>query len=260
MNQPKIITVDMDNADERGLFCVKNKKHPGYIAKRRWLSDRFAEGLKIKIALDDSGAQAGFIEYTPGEYTWRIINAPGYLVIHCVLVMAKKFAGAGYASALIKDCLKDARAQSKKGVAVMTSDGSWMAGKELFHKNGFEQVDKADPAFQLLVKRFADGQLPAFPSDWHQRLKPLRGLQLLYSNQCPFIGKAVEELPPVAQKYGAELNLVRFDNPAEARKKMPSPYGMFNLVNDGVLLADHPISATRFGNILRKDLKLSSRA
>jgi len=35
------------------------------------------------------------------------------------------------------------------------------------------------------------------------------------------------------------------------------PYGMINLVYKGQLLADHPISATRFRNILQKDLGLS---
>ena len=254
-----IITVNSDNVEEFGFFCVKNKKHPGYIAKLKWLQQRFEEGMRIKLILSDNGQQAGFLEYIPGEYTWRIINAPNYLVIHCIWVNSNKFPFKGKASALLMDCIKDADLNGKEGVAVVTSDGTWMANKSLFIKNGFEQVDKAEPHFQLLIKRLGKGPLPSFPCNWEERLNQYQGLQLIYTNQCPFIGKAVEELPPVAEKYGIRLNLVELNNATEAREKMPSPYGMINLVYNGQLLGDHPISATRFKNILQKDLKLEVR-
>ncbi|NIT54726.1 MAG: GNAT family N-acetyltransferase, partial [Aliifodinibius sp.] len=198
----QIVTVNASNIDELGLFCVKNKKHPGYIAKRSWLNQRFREGLRIKLIVTVDGQHAGFLEYTPGEYTWRVVNAPGYLVIHCIWVASHKFPCKGMASDLLNDCVQDAESNGKEGVAVVSSDGPWMASKNVFVKYGFEQVDEADPYFQLLIKRIGKGPLPAFPQNWEERLKPYRGLQLLYTNQCPFIGKAVEELPPVAEKHG----------------------------------------------------------
>jgi hypothetical protein len=252
----KIISVDSSNVKQFGFFCVKNKKHPGYVAKMSWLQRRFDVGMRIKLILTAEGKQAGFLEYIPGEYTWRVVNAPGYLVIHCIWVASKKFPYKGMAAALLKHCLKDAKASGRAGVAVVTSDDSWMASKEVFVKNGFEQVDGAAPHFQLLAKRTNDGPYPAFPRNWNERLKRFRGLQLIYTNQCPYIAKAVRELPPVAEMYGIRLNLVELDNAAEAREKMPSPYGVFSLVYNGRLLVDHPISATRFTNILEKDLKL----
>jgi hypothetical protein len=254
-----VITVDSGNVEELGFFCVKNKKHPGYIAKLFWLQQRFEEGMRIKLILTSDGKQAGFLEYIPGEYTWRVINAPGYLVIHCIWVNSNQFPYKGMASALLKDCMKDAKSSGKEGVAVVTSDGTWMVSKDVFIKNGFEQVDEAQLHFQLLINRTGKGPLPVFPRNWDERLKQYRDLQLIYTNQCPFIGKAVEELPPVAEKYGIRLNLVELRNAAEAREKMPSPYGMINLVYNGQLLADHPISATRFKNILQRELKLEMR-
>jgi hypothetical protein len=86
-----VITVDSGNVEELGFFCVKNKKHPGYIAKLSWLQQRFEEGMRIKLILTIDGKQAGFLEYIPGEYTWRVINAPGYLVIHCIWVNSNQF-------------------------------------------------------------------------------------------------------------------------------------------------------------------------
>ncbi|MFC1553567.1 GNAT family N-acetyltransferase [candidate division KSB1 bacterium] len=256
MSDYNIITVDSNNVDEFDFFCVKNKKHPGYISKLSWLKQRFKEGMRIKLIQTAEGKHAGFLEYTPGEYTWRVVNAPDYLVIHCIWVNSNKFPYKGMTPALLKNCLKDAESSGLAGAAVITSDGSWIASKEVFVKNGFKQVDKAEPGFQLLIKQQKKSSLPAFPTNWSERLNKFNGLQLIYTNQCPYIAKAVKELPPVAKKYGISLNLVELNDPGEVRKTMPSPYGMICLVYNGQLLSDHPISSTRFRNILVKDLKL----
>ncbi len=252
----KIITVDSQNVVEHGFFCVRNKKHFGYQAKLAWLKQRFKEGLRIKLLKAADGKQAGFVEYIPGEYTWRTIEAPDYLVIHCLWVNSGKFPFKGMASALIKDCQQDAQSSGKTGVAVVTSDGPWMAGRNVYLKNGFELVDEAPPYYQLLIKRIGKGPLPLFPKNWEERLSQFQGLQLVFAYQCPYIGKAIDELPPMALKYGAKLHLSEIKSAREARQKMPSPYGVFNLIYNGQLLADHPISATRFRNILEKELKM----
>jgi len=83
------------------------------------------------------------------------------------------------------------------------------------------------------------------------------GLHILYTMQCPYTGKIVRELPDVARRHNIVLNLWEIDDPAEAREIMPSPYGTFALIHDGRLLEDHPISTTRFRNILQRELNLS---
>ncbi|MEX0290731.1 MAG: YoaP domain-containing protein [Flavobacteriaceae bacterium] len=45
-------------------------------------------------------------------------------------------------------------------------------------------------------------------------------------------------------------------NTVEEAKMAPSGFGVFNLLYNGKLLDDHYLSATRFRNILRKELKL----
>lgn len=256
MSDFNVVSVNTKNVEELGFFCVKNKKHAGYIAKYSWLQHRLDEGLRIKLLLTEEGKQAGFLEYIPGEYTWRTVHAPDYLVIHCIWVNSNKFPFKGMASALLQDCIQDAEACGKVGVAVVTSEGPWMANKAIFIKNGFEQIDESPPYFQLLVKQTKTGPLPAFPQNWAERLSQFQDLQLIYTNQCPYIGKAVAELPPVAEQHGIQLQLLELNDPAEVRERMPSPYGVISLVYQGRLLADHPISATRFKNILQKELKL----
>ena len=154
--------------------------------------------------------------------------------------------------------MTEAEEGGKEGLVVVTSDGPWMAGKRVFIKHGFEQVDEADPHFQLLSRRIGHGPTPTFPHDWDTRLRSYRGLHLIYTNQCPYIGKAITELPPVARQHGIRLHLVELRNAMEARALMPSPFGVISLVYQGQLLTDHPISATRFRNILQKDLKLTA--
>jgi len=251
-----IATVDAGNVDELGFFCVKNRKHIGHVAKSSWLEKRFKEGMRIKLLITKEGKQAGFLEYVLGEYTWRAVDARDYLMIHCLWVNSKESPYKGMASALLQDCIHDAEESGKAGVAVVTSDGPWMASKAVFLKNGFEQVSEASPHYQLLARQTRAGPLPSFPQNWAERLDEFQDLRLTYTNQCPYIGKAVSELPPVAEQHGIPLQLIEMTDAAEARESMPSPYGVFSLGYEGRLLADHPISATRFRNILQNELGL----
>lgn len=256
MTDYSIISVNMNNMEDHGFFCVKNKKHAGYLAKSAWLMDRFSEGMQIKLLLSPERKQVGFLEYIPSEYTWRVVHAPDYLVIHCIWVNSKKFDYTGMASILLQDCIQNAKASNKAGVAVVTSDGTWMADRRVFMKNGFEHVDDSPPHFQLLARSFKGENFPEFPNNWRERLNAFQNLTLMYTDQCPFIGKAIAELPPVAEQHGIQLDIHKFNNAAEAREQMPSPYGVFCLGYQKQLLADHPISATRFSNILQKELHL----
>ncbi len=254
MTKLKTVTVDSQNFEKYGLFCVQNRKHHGFDTKAEWLQENFTCGLRMKMILTPDEKIAGFLEYIPGEYTWRVVHALDYLVIHCLWVKSSRFPYQGMASRLLEECINEADSSGKNGVAVVTSDGPWMAGSEVYLKNGFTQLAEAPPRFQLLVKQIRGGPLPSFPDDWNKRLQNFQGWNLIYTHQCPYIGKAMEELPPVAEKFGIRLQMIELTDPADARQRMPSPYGVISLVYNGRLLADHPISATRFRNILQKEL------
>ena len=256
MSEFEIITIDANNIDEFGFFCVRNKQHPGYAPKHTWLQRRFQEGLRIKLLMTREGKQAGFLEYIPGEYTWRVVRAPGYLVIHCLWVESKKYPIKGMATALIRDCLEEAKSGGYEGLAVVSSDGTWMVGKAVFLKNGFIQLDEAPPHYQLCVHRLGVGAVPSFPDNWDERLSKFSGLQLLYTHQCPYIGKVIGAFSHIAEHHGIKLGLVELPHAEEAREIMPSPYGVICLIHNGHLLVDHPISETRFQNILQRELHL----
>lgn len=69
-----IISVTPQNVDTYGLFCVKNKKNPGYESKLRWFLEEHPKGLRLKILQDEAGRQLGFIEYTAAEHAWRPVG------------------------------------------------------------------------------------------------------------------------------------------------------------------------------------------
>ena len=250
----EILTVDADNVDRLGFFCYMSKpKTPGYRQKREWLAARFAEGLRIKMLHETGGRTVGFIEYIPGEYAWRAAHAVGYMVIHCLWVVGRG-KGKGHGARLLGACLEDARSQGKHGVVMVASDRVWLAGKGLFLKNGFVQVDQAPPSFQLLVHRFGEpdaAPTPAFPTDWEARQARFGdGLTVIRTPQCPYIENATTELLQVAAARGIPARVVELNTAQEVQAQSPSPYGTFGIVHDGRLLSYHYLSRNELEKLL----------
>jgi GNAT superfamily N-acetyltransferase len=235
-SQVEFATVDATNVDTLGFFCYKSKpKSEGYAQKLAWLKERFSEGLKIDLVYED-GRSVGFIEYTPGESAWRTVNAPGYVVIHCLWVVgrAKK---KGYGSQLVDRCLAHARAMGARGVAMVTSSRPWLAGSQLLLKHGFERVDELPP-FDLLVKRFDAAPLPAFPTDWEARLAQVGpGLTVVRSGQCPYMEDATNTVVEFGRAHGIETKVVALETSRQVQEMSPTPYGTFAIVHDGQLLS-----------------------
>jgi GNAT superfamily N-acetyltransferase len=235
----EIITVDADNVEQHGFFCYKSKpKTEGYRRKLAWLKQRFAEGMQIKILYEGKRSVA-FIEYIPGEYTWRAVNAKDYLMIHCLWVVGKG-KKKGYGSRLLAECVEEARKMGQRGVAMVTSERVWLAGKKLLLKNGFAEVDQAPPSFSLLVKRFNDGPLPTFPTNWEERARQFGdGLTIIRSDQCPYIPDAVKIIVDSAGELDIPTQAVELKNCQEAQERSPSAYGLFGVVYNGQLLSYH---------------------
>jgi GNAT superfamily N-acetyltransferase len=233
----EIVGVDATNVAEHGFFCYKSKpKSEGYRRKLDWLGQRFSEGMKIRIAHED-GRSVGFIEYIPGEFAWRAVKAKDYMVIHCLWVVGRA-KGKGYGGRLLEECIEDARKMGKHGVAMVTSSSTWLAGKELLLKHGFEAVDEAPLPFELLVYRFGEAPSPSFPQDWDERLgRNSAGLTVFRSDQCPYLEDAVNSALETAAEKGIPAQVVELESCKEAQSLAPSPYGVFNLVYDGELLS-----------------------
>ena len=252
MEDIQVIDVKPGNIETETLFCIKDVLSPGFECKKQWFEERYEEGLRMKILKGKDGKMIGFIEYIPIEFAWRPIKGSNLLFIHCMYIYPNKNKRLGYGSQLIKIVEKQARENNKSGICAVTSKGPWMADQRLFEKNGFMMVDKKD-RFELMFKSFdKNNTVPAF-IDWTAIQAKYSGWNLIYADQCPWHDKAVKALQKIAAEYEITMNVKKITTNNEA-KHGPSGYGVFGLLHNGKLLADHYISTTRFKNILRKEI------
>ena len=252
--QPRVVDVDAANFDALPCCGIKDTAHPGRVQKRCWLEANANFGLRAKALLAPDGQPAGYLEYLPGEFAWRGVEAAGYMFIHCIWIYARRHQRKGWGSVLVEGCLDDAKKSAMNGVAVIVRRGPWMADKRLFLANGFESVDTSPPDYELLVHTFGSrAHNPAFKQGWDQKLEQYsRGLTIIRSGQCPHIAKFSADIAAAAEaEYHIRPTVVNLASCSDAQNA-PTPYAVFALIYNGHLLADHQISRTRFRNIMNK--------
>jgi GNAT superfamily N-acetyltransferase len=256
IDKVQIIDITPDNIADYGVCGYKDvHKHKELRNKIEWFSEYYAKGLRIKGLLLENGGYQGMLEYIPGKYAHRPVQAIGYMFIHCIFVGFKKeFKGKGYASALIDECIADAKNQQMLGVAVITRKGSFMANSKIFLKKGFEIIDKAKPDFELLAYKFDKESInPDFKFDILNNLDDYkRGLTIIRSSQCPYTEKNVNAIIETAEKkFKLKTNLIDIQD-SESAQRTPNPFGTFCIMYNGEVISYHPISNARFTNIMTK--------
>ena len=142
------------------------------------------------------------------------------------------------------------------GVAVVTRKGSFMAKKDIFVKKGFVIVDQAEPDFELLVLKFnPNAANPRFKNMKKHLRKYRKGLFIIRSVQCPYTEKNVNAILESAKaKFDLKANLVDLQDSNDVQQS-PCAFGTFCIIYDGEIISHHPISNTRFENIMKKKLK-----
>jgi GNAT superfamily N-acetyltransferase len=243
----EIRRVEPATIDKEGFFCRKSKmKTVGNRRKVQWATEQMRNGLGIEILYED-GRSKGFVEYTPGEYAWRAVQAPGYLLIHCIWVVGRA-KGNGYGRRLLERAEAAARAAGCTGVAMVTSDGVWLADKGLFEALGYTSVDEAPPSFALMTKPFEEGPRPRFPTDFDAKAAAFGdGLTVVTTDQCPYLDDAEQTILAAAEAMGIPARIEKLESAADVQTRAPSPYGVFGVVLDGKLLSYH--------YLLEKDLR-----
>lgn len=254
----QIISLTPENIADYGVCGYKDvNKHIELRRKIEWVKEYYLKGLRIKAVISKKGGYQGMLEYIPGEYAHRPVNADKYMFIHCLYVGFKnEFKGKGMATSLINECIKEAREAEMNGVTVVTRKGSFMAKKEIFLKLGFELVDKVNPDFELLVLKFyQDAPNPSFKDTIENLNLYKEGLTILRSPQCPYTEKNVNEIIQTANnKYRIKINLIDIKN-AEEAQNVPCAFGTFCIIYNGEVISYSPISNTRFENIMKDIIK-----
>ena len=254
-----ILLIDLtpENIAEYGVCGYKDvEKHVEMRRKIDWFGKYYHKGLRRKAAILEKGGYQGMIEYIPGKFAHRPVEAEGYMFIHCLFVgFSKEYKGKGLASALIDECIEEADEKGMLGVAVVTRKGSFMVDAPIFLKKDFHIADHSKPDFDLLVKKFDDkSKDPAFKTNMSENLKRYsKGLTILRSVQCPYTEKNVNAAMETAHKLYIEARLIDLSDENAARNN-PSPFGTFCIIYEGEIISHHPISNKRFENIMNKKL------
>ena len=249
MSLPKfqIVKVNAGNIDDIGLYCSRSKhKEEGYRRKTAWIKDRFKEGIEYRVLLVDEGrkdlAYRGMIEFMPGEKCWRGIDAPNYMVIHCIWVIGRH-KKKGYGTKLLHECINSAKEKKMNGVAVMTiTSGGWSPKKTLFIKNGFKKYDELPPNYELHALKFSDfSPDPQFYPLDADRLKDYKdGFTVLTSYQCPYMAGTVQSIQSIAKDMGVNLSVHEIPDCNEAQQNGLNPYGTFHVILEGKYVTHLP--------------------
>ena len=251
---PALVDVTEENFESLPCCGVKNAAHVGRIRKNCWVESQLKRGLRAKVLLTPDKRQCGYIEYLPGEYAWRGVDATGYLFIHCVWTFYRRYQHKGLARRMVEGCVEDARKAGMNGVAVVARERPWLAGAALFLANGFEVVDTAPPDYQLLVRKLKpEAANPSFAGGLERKLKKYdEGLTIISASQCPHAVKFAGEIAEAAEaEFGLKPRMVQIRTHRQAQNA-PTPYAVFAIIHDGRVVADHPVSRTRFRNIMKK--------
>jgi hypothetical protein len=252
MTDIEIIDLTPGNIADYGVCGYKDvEKHLELRRKIDWFKMYYPKGLRIKVILSKKGGYQGMLEYVPGKFAHRPVDAEGYMFIHCVFAGFKnKFKGKGYASSLIDACINETKSLNMKGVAVVTRKGPFMANKDIFLKKGFRVIETAKPDFELLVLKFnktaTDPKFKISSPD-----KYTNGLTIIRSAQCPYSVKNVDAIIETAKKLKIKANLIEIKD-SESAQQTPCAFGTFCIIHNNEIISHHPISNTRFKNIMAK--------
>jgi N-acetylglutamate synthase-like GNAT family acetyltransferase len=234
----EIVDVNPSNVDELGFFCCMSKPDSaGHQEKLAWVKERFSEGLRIKVI--ERGGR-GFIEYMPGKMAWRGIDAPQYMVIHCLWVVGR-VKGKGSGKALLDGCLGDARDAKMHGVAVVAARGKvGFVDTDFFLRHGFHVVESTASGMDLVALKFNPSNAdPHFTHDLKKKAKALGdGLTVVSSPQCPYTYEGAQQIVSLAHAEKIPVLSLRVNTLAQLRQTSPSPYASFDVVYSGEVISN----------------------
>lgn len=229
----RFIDLNGENIAKEHICCALTDKpgQCGASSKKEWLKSQFDAGLVFKKA-DVRGKV--FIEYMPAEKAWVPIDADGYYFINCLWV-AGSYQGQGYGKALLEECIKDAKAQGRKGLVIVSSAKKrpFLSDKKFLQNYGFQVCDQVEPHFELLcLKLQEDNEFPKFKENARTLTVSQPGLVIYYSHQCPFCENYIDSIVNKARDMGIEIVVRRFERCEEAQNA-PCPATTFSVFYDG---------------------------
>lgn len=224
------IRITKDNIDHEHICCAMSGKQS--VMKKEWMKRQFDDGLVFYRSCERGKC---FIEYIPAENAWIPIEADGYIYIDCLWVSGS-MKGHGYSNDLLAECEHDARAQGRKGLCILSSDGrkrEFLSDPKYLAHKGFRTADSSDCGITLLYLPFDDSaEPPKFKECARHPQVNEDGFLLYYTDQCPFTYYWVPKVADAAKEHGIPLKIIRI-NDKQTAQNTPSPVTTYALFRDG---------------------------
>ena len=189
-----------------------------------------------------------FIEYIPAENAWVPIVADGYLYINCLWVSGS-MKGHGYSNDLLEACIRDAKAQGKKGICILCAEGrkrEFLADPKFLTYKGFCVADISDCGINLMYLPIESGtQPPHFKECAKHPVIKEAGFVLYYTDQCPYTYYWVPRVQEAAKKYGIPFKAIHITD-KESAQNVPAPVTTYALFRDGQFLTQSIQSDKKF--------------
>ena len=224
------IQITKDNIGKEHICCAMSGKQSN--GKKEWLKQRFDEGL-VFYRSEERGKC--FIEYIPAENAWVPIEADGYLYINCLWV-AGAMKGHGYSNDLLEKCICDAKAQGRKGLCILSSNGrkrEFLSDPKYLAYKGFSTADTSDCGITLMyLPLVTDANPPRFKECARHPKVEEDGFVLYYTDQCPFTYYWVPRVEEVAREHNIRLKVIHITD-KESAQNVPAPVTTYALFRDG---------------------------
>lgn len=224
------IRVTKDSIDKEHICCAMSGKQS--LVKKEWLRQRFDEGL-VFYRSEERGKC--FIEYIPAENAWVPIEADGYFYVDCLWVSGA-LKGHGYSNDLLDECIRDARAQAKRGLCILSAEGrkrEFLADPRYLAHKGFAVADTSDCGITLLYLPLDEtAEKPKFKECARHPRAEDEGFVLYYTDQCPFTYYWVPRVEAAAREHGVSLKTIHITT-REAAQNVPAPVTTYALFRDG---------------------------
>lgn len=246
------IKITKENIDNEHICCAMSGKQS--LAKKKWLKDRFDEGL-VFYRSEERGKC--FIEYIPAENAWVPIDAAGYLFINCLWI-AGSMKGHGYSNDLMDECIRDARIQRRKGLCILSSakrKKEFLSDPKYLAYKGFTLADETDCEITLMyLPLSADAIPPKFKDCAKYPKTGETGFVIYYTDQCPFTYYWVPRVAEVAKENGIPLQTVHITD-KETAQNLPAPVTNYALFYNGEFITHAIQSDKKFLGLAKKYMK-----
>ena len=237
------IRITKENIDKEHICCAMSGKQS--IAKKEWMNERFDEGL-VFYRSEERGKC--FIEYIPAENAWVPVDADGYIYINCLWVSGS-MKGHGYSKDLLAECIRDARAQGRKGLCILSAEGrkrEFLADPKFLAYQGFSVADVSDCGINLMYLPLETAaQLPRFKECAKHPATGESGFVLYYTDQCPFTYYWVPRVQETARAHNIPLKVIHVTDKKTAQS-VPAPVTTYALFRDGKFLTQAIQSDKKF--------------